>query len=134
MNIIGLNEIELKKMKFSNSFSCLLLRCSFYFAVHFLVTNVCSRVPSLEQLILAEFSGELARPKSTKTAIKMFSGFRWIETPRSKFAKIRGFKVDYFILPLFLVPKLRSVAQNEWKKHPYISSRQLPQHLIHTSI
>ena len=29
-------------------------------------------------------------------------------------------KVDYFILPLFLVPKLRSVAQNEWKKHPYI--------------
>jgi hypothetical protein len=26
----------------------------------------------------------------------------------------------YFILPLFFVPKLRSVAQNEWKKHPYI--------------
>ena len=35
-------------------------------------------------------------------------------------AKIRVFKVDYFILPLFLVPKLRSAAQNEWKKHPYI--------------
>ena len=33
---------------------------------------------------------------------------------------IRDFKVDHFILPLFLVPKLRSVAQNEWKKHPYI--------------
>ena len=26
----------------------------------------------------------------------------------------RVFKVDYIILPLFLVPKLRSVAQNEW--------------------
>ena len=37
-----------------------------------------------------------------------------------KFPKIRVFKVDYFILTLFLVPKLRSVAQNEWKKHPYI--------------
>ena len=34
--------------------------------------------------------------------------------------KIRVFKIDYFILSLFLVPKLRSVAQNEWKKHPYI--------------
>ena len=29
--------------------------------------------------------------------------------------KIRVFKVDYYILPLFLVPKLWSVAQNEWK-------------------
>ena len=28
-------------------------------------------------------------------------------------AKIRVFKVDYFVLPLLLVPKLRSVAQNE---------------------
>ena len=27
--------------------------------------------------------------------------------------------ITYFILPLFGVPKLRSVAQNEWKKHPY---------------
>jgi hypothetical protein len=35
-------------------------------------------------------------------------------------AKIRVFKVDYFSLPLFWVPKLRLVAQNEWKKHPYI--------------
>jgi hypothetical protein len=35
-------------------------------------------------------------------------------------AKIRVCKVDYFILPLFLMPKLRSVAQNEWKKHPFI--------------
>ena len=37
-----------------------------------------------------------------------------------KFGGCRVFKVDYFILPLFLVPKLSSVAQNEWKKHPYI--------------
>ena len=34
--------------------------------------------------------------------------------------KIRDFKVDNFILPLFLVPKLRSVTQNEWKKYPFI--------------
>jgi hypothetical protein len=26
--------------------------------------------------------------------------------------------ITYFILPLFLVPKSRSVAQNEWKKEP----------------
>jgi hypothetical protein len=31
-------------------------------------------------------------------------------------AKIRVFKVDYFILPLFLAPKLSSVSKNEWKK------------------
>jgi hypothetical protein len=28
-------------------------------------------------------------------------------------------KVKFFVLPLFLAPKLRSVAQNECKKHPY---------------
>ena len=37
-----------------------------------------------------------------------------------QFAKIRVFKVDNFVLPLILAPKLRSVAQIEWKKHPYI--------------
>ena len=40
----------------------------------------------------------------------------------SSVQKSRVFKVDYFILPLFLVPKLvpksRSVAQNERKKTP----------------
>ena len=50
----------------------------------------------------------------------MFSGFGSIRKQRSKFAKIRDFKVDNFNLPLFLVPKLRSVAQNEWKKYPYV--------------
>ena len=44
----------------------------------------------------------------------------WTNKEPQKFAKIIVFKVDYFILPLFLVPKLRSVAQNESKKHPYI--------------
>ena len=29
------------------------------------------------------------------------------------------FKIDYFNLPLFWVPNLKSMAQNEWKKHPY---------------
>ena len=38
----------------------------------------------------------------------------------SEVSKNHFFKVDYFIFTLFLVPKLRSVAQNEWKKHPYI--------------
>ena len=37
-------------------------------------------------------------------------------------AKIRVYKVDYFILPLFLVPKFRSEVQNEWKTHIYIFS------------
>ena len=34
-------------------------------------------------------------------------------------AKIRFFKVDCFDLTLFWDPNLRSVAQIEWKKHPY---------------
>ena len=37
-----------------------------------------------------------------------------------KFSKIRVFKVDNFVLPIFLVSNLRSVAQIEWKKHPYL--------------
>ena len=44
----------------------------------------------------------------------------WISGGPQKLAKIRVFKVDYFILPILLVPKLRLVAQNEWKKHSYI--------------
>ena len=74
---------------------------------------------SHEQLSLAEFSVEKARPRSMKTAIKIFPGFGWIETRRSKFAKIRVFKVDYFNVPLFWVQNLKPVAQNEWKKHSY---------------
>ena len=35
-----------------------------------------------------------------------------------QFAKISVFKVDNFALPIFWVPKLRSVAQCEWKKTP----------------
>ena len=34
-----------------------------------------------------------------------------------QFAKIRVFKVDNFVLPLILEPKL---ARTEWKKHPYL--------------
>ena len=44
----------------------------------------------------------------------------WTSGEPQYLAKIRVFKVDYFILPLFFAPKLKSVAQNEWKKHPYI--------------
>ena len=35
-----------------------------------------------------------------------------------KFAKISVFKVDSFVLSIFLVQNLGSVAQIEWKKHP----------------
>ena len=48
----------------------------------------------------------------------------WIATPinylwfSQQFAKISVFKVDNFVLPIFLLPKLRSVAQIEWKKTP----------------
>jgi hypothetical protein len=37
-----------------------------------------------------------------------------------QFAKIRVFKVDNFVLPLFLAQKLRSVAQIETKKQKYL--------------
>ena len=73
---------------------------------------------SFVQLSLAEFSVEYCQ-RSMKTAIKMFPGFGWIYSGRSKFEKIRVFKVDHFTLPLFFFPKLRSVAQNEWK-NPHI--------------
>ena len=36
------------------------------------------------------------------------------------FSKNHSFKVDCLILTLFLAPNLSSVAQIEWKKHPYI--------------
>ena len=46
----------------------------------------------------------------------------WIATTSDpqQFAKISVSKVDNFALPIFLVHKLRSVAQIEWKKHPYL--------------
>ena len=37
-----------------------------------------------------------------------------------KFSKISISKVDNFDLPIFLTPKLRSVAKIEWKKHSYL--------------
>ena len=43
-----------------------------------------------------------------------------VEFSRQGYKIGKVFKVDYFILPLFLVPKLKSVTQNEWKKHPDI--------------
>ena len=48
---------------------------------------------SLEQLSLAEFSGEYARPKVYEKVHKMFSGFRLIEIQRSKFGPIFSNKV-----------------------------------------
>ena len=59
-------------------------------------------------------------PKNQHTQRKLLTFENWTNGEPQHLAKIRLFKVDYFILPLFLGPKLRSVAQNEWKKHPYI--------------
>ena len=54
------------------------------------------------------------------TQRKFLNYENWTNREPQLLAKIKVFKVDYFILPLFLVPKLWSFAQNEWKKHPYI--------------
>ena len=60
-------------------------------------------------------------PKNQHIIQRKFLNFEnWTNGEPQYLAKIRVFKVDYFILPSFLVPKLRSVVQNEWKKHPYI--------------
>ena len=37
----------------------------------------------------------------------------------SEVFKNQRFKVENFVLPIFLLPKLKSVAQIEWKKHSY---------------
>ena len=58
-------------------------------------------------------------PKNQHTWRKIFNFENWTNGEPPYLAKIRVFEVDYFILPLFLLPKLRSVAQNEWKKYPY---------------
>ena len=55
-------------------------------------------------------------PKNQRTQRKFLNFENWTNGEPQQLAKIRVFKVDYFILPLFLLPKLRSVAQNEWKK------------------
>ena len=44
--------------------------------------------------------------------MKLLNFENWTNGEPQQLAKIRVFKVDYFILPLSLVPKFRSVAQN----------------------
>ena len=87
----------------------------------------CSRICSLCNMALPvmEFKTrdtklERVLQKNQYTQRILLNFVNWTNGEPQKLAKIRDFKVDYFILPLFLVPKLRSVAQNEWKKHPYI--------------
>jgi hypothetical protein len=61
--------------------------------------------------------------KNQHTQRKCLNFENWTNREHQLLAKIRVFKVDYLILPLFLLPKVRSVAQNEWKKTPiYIFS------------
>ena len=52
-------------------------------------------------------------PKNQHTQRKFLNFENWTNGEPQYLAKIRVFKVDYFLLPLFLVPNLRSVAQNE---------------------
>ena len=58
-------------------------------------------------------------PKNQHTQKKLLNFENWTNSDPQYLVKIRVFKVNHFILPLLLVPKSRSVAQNEWKKHPY---------------
>ena len=58
--------------------------------------------------------------KNQQNLWKLLNFENWTYGEPQKFAKIRVCKVDYFILPSFLMPKLRLVAQNVWKEHPYI--------------
>ena len=62
----------------------------------------------------AEGTKERFLHKNQHTQRKLLNFENWTNGERQKLAKMRVFKVDCFILPLFLVPKLRSVAQNEW--------------------
>ena len=52
--------------------------------------------------------------KNQHTQRKSLNFENWTNGEPQQLAKIRLLLVDYFILPLFLMPKLRSVAQNEW--------------------
>ena len=52
-------------------------------------------------------------PKKQHTQRKLLNFENWTNGEPQYLAKIRVFKVDYFIFPLFLMPKLRSDAQNE---------------------
>ena len=44
----------------------------------------------------------------------------WTTYNPQQFTKISVFKVDNFVRPSFFSTELKSVAQIEWKKHPYI--------------
>ena len=83
----------------------------FYYTLwHYRLWSFKSRDTKLERFL----------PKNQHTQRKLLNFENWTNGEPQQLAKIRVFKVDYFILPLFLVPKLRSVAQNEWEKHPLI--------------
>ena len=74
-------------------------------------------------------------PKNQNTENNFENFENWTNVEPQQLAKIRVnwlqvFKVDYFILPLFLVPKLRSVAQNEWKKREKPKKFQKPKSCV----
>ena len=90
--------------------------------------KVIPEVPHLYSMALpvVEFSrqgykiGKVFPLKSTVVKWNYWIFRIWLMGSLSSLQKSEFSKVDYFILPLCLVPKLKPVAQNEWKKHPYI--------------
>ena len=64
------------------------------------------RVTSVEQLSLAEFSGEQTRPKVYENGHTNVPGIQMDSVTKVKFAKIRVFRVDYFEFYVKKIEKL----------------------------
>ena len=59
-------------------------------------------------------------PKNQHTHRNFLNFENWTNWETQKLAKIRVFKVDYFILPLFFFFLLCSVAEHGCNNHPYM--------------
>ena len=71
---------------------------------------------------------EIILHKNQHTQTTLLSFENWTSREPQYLAKIRVFKADYFILPLFLVPKFRSV--NDFKNSDFCKVLSLPISLI----
>ena len=89
------------------------------FQIHF-INSIQIGVVELKNFQTGGTKSEKFLPKNQHTQNKFWNFENWTNKEPQQLAKIRIFKVDHPILPLFLVPKLRSVAQTEWKKQPFI--------------
>ena len=93
--------------------------CRLYFLYQLL--SVCILTMAIRVVEVSSGGTKFERflPKNHQTQRKLLNFENWTYGKPQYLAKIRVFKVDYFIPPLISVPKLRSVAQNEWK-NPHI--------------